>query len=118
MLVETLCLILKSDTENYYKILNEVSLTCWNVLVLWLFEYKTNNLYLNHIVKIFEILFLYGDEKMITSVLFKLNVLPKINDVLAQVYKNRVIIKAPLAEEVLLCLKQIVHLLNEAIQVT
>lgn len=105
-IMKTLRLILENDGRNKYGIMESLSETCWHALLKTFFESRGNTIIHQEILKIVKVVFLHGDEKMLTNLFFKLNILPCFYSVLIEVYKNFVVEKKNNAEEYFLTLRK------------
>jgi hypothetical protein len=113
LLVNTLRNIIWNDTENEFSIIADVGDTCWHTLILWFYEKKTNNMYQHVFYSILEKVFTVGTEKILITILFKLNLLANMVKIYSEICINNVFLKEKHIDSVVYYLKNIMKLVRK-----
>jgi hypothetical protein len=112
LLVETLKLIIKNDYINSYSIIHEINDTCWHTLIIWFFEKKNNSIYQQIFFELIQIVLLHTNEKLILTLLLKLNILSNMYKTWFDICQNSVFIKDQHIESMLYHLKKLVKAID------
>ena len=86
----TLLHILKLSKKKLSQFLSEIPQSCWDVLIKWFFEFKTNNIYGNAFYKLMNHAFKFSDDINVSGLLSKMTLLPKMLDTVAEFCQNGV----------------------------
>lgn len=78
------------DSKIQKKLLQEVSESCWDVLIRWFFEYGSHDFYGNSFFAIMDMVLRIKDEKIAFTVLFKIGLLPKITKLIETFQKREI----------------------------
>ena len=76
------------DPKTQRKYLQEVSESCWDVLIRWFIEHGYNNFYGNSFYDIMNMVFKVKDEKVTFTILFKIGLLLKMTS-LIEIFQKR-----------------------------
>ena len=90
MLMTTLLHILKLSKKKLSQFLSEIPQSCWDVLIKWFFEFKTNNIYGNAFYELMNYAFKSSDDINVSGLLSKMTLLPKVLDTVAEFCQNGV----------------------------
>ena len=70
--------------------MQDITHTCWDALVQWFFQYRTNNFYTNAFYEIMDLTFRIADDHVIATILSKLLLLPKMYQNMSEICPNGV----------------------------
>jgi hypothetical protein len=86
-MVETLALLLEK-TYDKLKYLVSISTSVWHLLLIYLIEFKTNEMYQKFFLRIMKVTLLYGNLNIFNRIILRLNYFNDIKSLIENIYCN------------------------------